>query len=281
MVQLAARPLSDHHEEDNMRMRKSPWLLAMVACAVLGAMQDDARADTIAVFENPWYTSSGTANNVKATLVGLGHTVVTFGSGPGFDFAAAADMADIWVFPELKNMLGHHVTYGMVREVRDWIRDGGKLINIGGGPADADWTWKAQAIDSMTQSYDPNGPSKLNDFHAHRTDFEDGPEYLPDLPRTGALALDTLPWYARAPYQTGDREGATVALFPRGEGSAIFIGWGWNFMPSAGNPWVGVLSSAIGQSHPVPPLPEPGVFVLCGIAALGIAWRRRKQKRNA
>jgi hypothetical protein len=263
-------------------MRKSPWLLALVACAVLGALQDDAQADTIAVFENPWYTSSGTAHNVKATLVGMGHTVVTFGSGPGFDFAAATEMADIWVFPELKNMLGHHVTYGMVREVRDWIKDGGKLINIGSGPADADWTWKAQAITTITESYDPvSSPSELDEFHAHRTEFEDGPKYLPHFPHTGALQTDTMPWYGRSIYQADDGAGATVALFPRGEGSVTFIGWGWNFMPSSGNPWVGVLGRAIGQSHPVPPLPEPGVFVLCGLAALGIAWRRRKQKRTA
>ena len=70
------------------------------------------------------------------------------------------------------------------------------------------------------------------------------------------------------------------ALFPRGEGSMTFIGWGWTFMPSAGNPWVDVLGRAIDQSHPVPPLPEPGVLALCGIAALGIVWRRRRQKRT-
>ena len=263
-----------------MEKQKSPWLLALVACAVLGALQGDAQADTIAVFENPWYTSSGTANNVKATLIGMGHTVVTFGSGPGFDFEYAASVADIWVFPEMKDMLGHHVTTGMVRYVRDWIMDGGKLINIGSYPPNADWTWKAQAIETITKSYDPSGPSKLNEFHAHRTAFEDGPEYLPDLYHTGALDLDTLPYYARAPYQTLNREGATVALFPRGEGSMIFIGWGWTFMPSAGNPWVDVLGRAIDQSHPVPPLPEPGVLALCGIAALGIAWRRRRRKRT-
>jgi len=264
-----------------MRMGKqmSPWLMALVACAVLGALQDDAQADTIAVFENPWYTS-GSVNNVKATLVNLGHTVVPFATGYGFEFEYAASVADIWVFPEFKDMLGHHVTWGQAKYVRDWIMDGGKLINIGSGPADADWTWKAQNID-ITLSHDPSGPSKLNDFHAHPTAFEDGPEYLPDLPRTGALDMDTLPYYARGVYQTGDREGATVALFPRGEGSVIYIGWGWNFMPSAGNPWVGVLGSAISQTHPVPPLPEPGVLVLCGVAALGIAWTRRRNKRSA
>jgi hypothetical protein len=265
-----------------MRMRESPWLLALVACVVLGALQDSAQADTIAVFENRWYTSPQTANNVKATLVGLGHDVVTFGSGWGFDFEAATAMADIWVFPDMKRMLGHHVRGDMVKEVRDWILDGGKLISIGSGPPNADWTWKSQAIVDMTLSYDPvSSPSELDEFHARHTNFEDGTDALPHFPHTGALNTDTMPWYGHSVYQADDGAGATVALFPRGEGSVIFIGWGWNFMPSPGNPWVGVLSRAIGQSHPVPPLPEPGVLTLCGLAAFGIAWRRRKQKRTA
>ena len=265
-----------------MRMgkRTSPWLLALVMCAVLGALQDDAQADTIAVFENPWFTSSGTANNVKATLVGLGHDVVSFGSGYGYDFAYAASAADIWVFPEMKAMLGHHVSYGMVRYVSDWIKDGGKLISIGSGPPNADWIWKAQAID-VTLSFNPAGPSELDAFHANRTNFKDGPEALPDSYRTGAIDTDTMPWYARSVYQANGGDATTVGLFPRGDGSAIFLGWGWNFMPSGDNPWVNVLGRAIGQSHPVPPLPEPGVFALCGIAALGIAWRRQRKKKRA
>ncbi|HEV8673016.1 MAG TPA: hypothetical protein VGX21_03140 [Methylomirabilota bacterium] len=230
------------------------------------------------------------ADNVKAALVALGHTVTTIagpddpvgncGFDPPFDgysapgtllatadeYRTALASADVFLIPEHSRYcdMAHDITPDVVGVWQTWVAQGGGLvIHVGYEGRDKVPALLNVLFGFQLTGIDATGVRTTRTSAAAGTHFAAAPATLPGNNETGHIALASLPPGSASIYDDGTN--ASVAIIPYGAGKVILLGWDWAYSdpPFAGlqnGGWFpdvlnGAVEEAAGNQPPPPPPP--------------------------
>ena len=224
-------------------------LLGVCFCCVLALLSaSPAAAAVVAVFDNPSYVDTihaapdGESDNVQATLVSLGHTVIPFSGTTAVGFSAALQNADVLLFPPLEfgNLPGD-LDAAAVNVIADFVEGEGGLIVLGGSGSLLNVVFGFSLQDTYL------GVSTARSLLAEGTSFESCDASIGYVYQ--GLAVSSLPVGAKVMY------GSSVASVTRlrfGSGRILALGKDWYATAPRGaydQGWVQVLQASIDDTQ--------------------------------
>ena len=274
-------------------MRRHRLLTTLVSLGIVLALSiGQAKAATIAVFDNPAFVDTGggpfdESDNVQASLIFLGHTVNTYTGTTAAAFNAAIAGSNVLLFPEFENgLLGTALGAPAIAALSGYVAGGGGLIINGGSNflvhSSDDFLNSVFGFGVFNSAFGVGGTNNLNVANAAGTAFAGGPTPIPSNNATHPI-LAGLPGGSLSMYDN-TISGCAVCLIPFGAGSIIYLGWDWFNAAPVGpldGGWLAVLNSAVAQAQAQPPVPEPSTLLLLGtgLAATGVGRYRRRRKQ--
>ena len=241
---------------------------------MFGDSPDDAMGKKVAVFDNPDFVDTSDdgfiifgiadaeSDEVQATLRALGHEVMTFTGITAAEIEAALDGKDVFLIPELEQgRLAGALSEAALDVIRDFVRDGGKLIIHGSFSSEPGGNGEtAQFLNelfgySLAERGDDadtvRTPSAAGTFLANGPDGLSGlnaTNFLTGLPENGISVYES----DDVPVGDGSGDtmtGSSVALFEEGTGHVLYLGYDWfNAIPGPGQQdggWVELLDIAV------------------------------------
>ncbi len=242
-------------------MRYAPALVGVAVALASVAAADRADAAKVLLFYSSRYVHvtgsealpapAQEADNVKAALGVLGHTVTTiagpndpvgdcgFGDGntaPGTllatadEYRTALAAADVFLVPEHARYcsLAHDLPADVAAAWRTWVADGGGLVIHTG----YEGMTKVPEVLQIVFGFHlggvlGNGVTTHKTPAAAQTLFAAAPATLRGNDETGLVPLSTLPPRSISAYDDGTN--ASVAVIPYGAGKVIILGWDWGY----------------------------------------------------
>ena len=223
--------------------------LSRALCSALLLVSLEARAEDVAVFDNPLFVDttsrkdSAESDNVQTTLELIGHRVTTFTDTDAIGLNGALVRVRTAVIPELERADLAEVLSDQARaEINGFVVDGGTLIVHGTSDRRAvnllnavfGWSLRAGVVGQSVRGEDAIG-----------TQYDSGPAELAPNRRIRGLDRLSLPPNALALYVNRSR--APVVELRRGAGRVVYLGWDWYAAVPRGaqdGGWVDVLAAA-------------------------------------
>jgi len=203
--------------------------VVVAGLASILAWAGPASAADVVVFDAKKYVDTSSdgeaaeADNIRETLKRQGHSTDRLTKIGSFDFNKALDDADVLVIPELeKKGLADDLSSAAKQVIVDFVESGGGLIINGTSGARATDLLNELFGWSLTVGVVGNGVRGLD---AVGTAFATVPSVLPDHERTRGIEDSSLPAGAMRVYRSGIR--TTIAMFRRGLGTVVYLGWDW------------------------------------------------------
>lgn len=261
----------------------------MLACmAVVIALIEHAHGAIVAYYYDSSYVDTGgEAQDLSASLAGLGHSVVPF-SGTSFtDFSTALSMTDILVIPELeRGSLLPSLDAATRNAIVNFVNSGGGLLVVGDGHTRHGDLLNGLFGFSLIHGGDFGaGVTSLDTIASAGTPFADGPAMLPNVDATRPVRTSSLPSGALSLYHD-DEDHTAVFGTDLGSGRIGFLAFDWYLSPTPSS-WTAVLGSSVtylSERHSAT-VPEPfSIAVWCGVGAVLTTFhaiRRRGSRLNA
>lgn len=224
-----------------------PLLLGATVLSAL-ALAGPARAADVALFANAEYvdtadTAEGEYQNVRHSLLALGHDVTPFVATNTPGLADALAGRDVVVIPEQETSpLGPDLSPDSEAVLRAFVDAGGTLVLLGGADAGEPEDLMNTAFGFGVSSGHGTGQELTRRPAADGTAFADGPESVPMLDATVTVDAASLPPGARDVYgvvggggggggtttnPTPPTEDTGLYTVPYGDGTIVFLGWDW------------------------------------------------------
>lgn len=275
--------------------RRMGWVTRMLAgCAGLLAASASSAA-VVAVFNDPGYVdTSHESASIQASLVSLGHTVVTFTGIEAASFNAAAASANLILFPHLEANLGTNLADALdptaVVALHDYVSHGGAVVAVGGDAQRLlNTLFYGPTSNFLASSGLFNGGSFLQAATAG-TPYASAPATLAALPGvdTGLNFFAFTPPGALVLYMdstsgtaAGSFNSVTAFVGDIGSGSTAYLSWNWldAVAGDANGGWNPLLDLVIGEvAAPPATVPLPPSAPLLGCALVAMVVRRRRMR---
>lgn len=252
---------------------------ALVSLLLMLSVVVESRAALVSYFNDGGFVQSQEASNMRAELVGLGHTPLNFTGTSDAAWASALSVANVLVIPELANfnLVGAGQLSSTTRtNIASFVSGGGTLV-IAGEFDNHDTTFLNAVFGYSILGLDVSmGPYALNGSAATGTPFAGGPATLPWINRPFGVQSASLPDEALNLYSDS---GETVAFVSQyGAGQVAYVAYDWHESTRPGD-WGKVLGSAIAFSQ-VQAVPEPSTLVIFGLGSLGMAVGAIRRRRK-
>jgi hypothetical protein len=246
-----------------------------IATALLTLTLGGARAAQIALYDDPAWVSSASANSIKALLLDRGDSVSTFSGLSGATFSPALAGADLVLFPELTNYAeaaGYWDSAALLA-LSAFVSGGGGLIAAGDYGLRVLNTVFFPGCNGTTvpcyASTGSGGPSLIDGNVALGTAYAGGPTTLtaPPDPLGAINAYAFFPANGLNLYR--DQSGGTTVLAaPFGAGRYGFLAWGYGGSVPGGTldggwaPLMGIMVNDVAAPEPATALLLAGVLPL-------------------
>ncbi len=222
-------------------LRRAPVIQAPPAARRVAVLDDPAYVDTGG-------TSSDESDAVQASLLRLEHAVVPFTGVTQPDFETAISRADVLLVPELEVAdLAPALIFGIRNDILAFVNTGGDVVVNGTNAPSGRATGFINAVlgnTALTELVSVDVAATLQP-DATGTQFAGGPGSLPENNPTSGVGA--LPLGAKRAYVNPSGK-QTVAVIPRGIGSAVYLGFDWSqavpLGPADGG-WLEILDRAV------------------------------------
>jgi hypothetical protein len=253
----------------------TPFLNRLVVVALSFTAMMPASAATISFFANPAYVDmTREGANMRADLIGLGHTVTNFTGITAADFTGAS-AANVIVFPEMElQELNPDLSAAARAVLSAYVAAGGFIVQANAfvtGPGDNASLPNTLFGYSLTAT--GTGSTTLDAVAAAGTSFAGGPATLSGPSAVEGMFSSSLPLGALDIYH--DATNSAVFLTSVGAGHYGYLGFDWFAATPAD--WLDVTGRMLGVTGTAGQVPEPASLALfsIGLAALGLARRRK------